>query len=200
MQLPINCNTQYIENFISKEDSSAIFDWIYTHVEGLDYENIEMADGSEFRLSVGKCMFVDEPLTNAVLLENIHGRRQHWPDVLLPVKQKIEQFTGLIFSVCVCIYYRDGNESVAFHYDPPAFGPTNVIPSLSLGQPREFIFRNKQDHSDQYSLTLGNGSLVIMGEGCQEKYEHALPVAKHHDFSRINLTFRQFNWPNSTYT
>ncbi|MFT5708164.1 MAG: hypothetical protein ACI9ES_002466, partial [Oceanospirillaceae bacterium] len=62
MKLPIKCEVQYIDDFISEKDSRAIFDWIYTHVEGLDYEDIEMADGSVFRLSVGKCMFVDEQL------------------------------------------------------------------------------------------------------------------------------------------
>lgn len=187
---------QYVDSFISEKDSNAIFEWILSHVEGLDYEDIEMGDGSVFRLSVGKCMFVDEPLLSEDLLSKRHGRRQHWPDILLSVKQKIETLTGLDFSVCVCIYYRDGSESMGFHYDPPAFGPTNVIASLSLGQAREFCFRDKHDHTEQYSLMLNNGSLLVMGEGCQENSEHALPISTNYNDPRINLTFRQFSWPN----
>jgi alkylated DNA repair dioxygenase AlkB len=198
MKLPMNCQAQYIEKFISKTESAAIFDWICTHCPGLDYEDIAMADGSIYRLSIGKCMFVDTALTNTDLLPSAHGRRMPWPQPLLAVKHKVEKFTGLTFSVCVCIYYRDGNESMGFHYDPPAFGSTSVLPSISLGQPREFVLRSKQDHSDQYRLTLADGSMVVMGEGCQDNYEHALPPANDHPHPRINLTFRQFTWPTAT--
>jgi len=193
VQLPINCEAQYIENILSIAESSEIFDWICNHTNILSGENFAMADGGLFHLSVGKCMFVDEALNSAQLFPFVHGRRQTWPAILLPLKQKVEQLTGVSFSVCVAIYYQDGTDNVGFHSDLPAFGPTNVIASLSLGQAREFIFRDKQDHSKQHSLLLADGSLVIMGEGCQDNYEHALPALHTHKSPRINLTFRQFN-------
>ncbi|MBY4678826.1 alpha-ketoglutarate-dependent dioxygenase AlkB [Marinobacterium arenosum] len=65
-----------------------------------------------------------------------------------------------------------------------------------MREPREFRFRNRLDHSDQYSLELADGSLLIMGKGCQEVYEHAVPIDHKYLNPRINLSFRQFRWPS----
>lgn len=194
LKLPLNCQAHYIEAFISKADSDATFDWIINHCPLNDCEDIPMADGSSYQLDTGKYMFVDMALTDPQVFSIHHGRRMFWPPAIMDLKQKVELFTGISFSVCVCILYRDGTESIGFHYDAPAFGSTSVLPSISLGSPREFVFRDKQNHSDQFNLLLGNGSMVLMGEGCQENYEHSLPEMRNHPYPRVNLTFRQFDW------
>lgn len=193
LDLPLNCQAQYIEHFISKSESTAIFNWLISHCPWRDGDNITMGDGSTCRLCTGKYMFVDRALTDPQVFSIHHGRRMPWPPAIMVLKQKVEQFTGVTFNVCVCIYYRDGSEGVGFHYDAPAFGPTSILPSISLGRSREFVFRSRQNNSGQYHLMLGDGSMVVMGAGCQEHYEHSLPEVENHPYPRINLTFRQFD-------
>jgi alkylated DNA repair dioxygenase AlkB len=195
MKLPLSCQAAYYEGFLTKEESAALFDWHCTHIDYIETTEIELADGTVHHLDTGKWMFVDPELTSFSLLPEAHGRRMEWPSILPGLKGRIEQLTGVEFSVCVGIYYANGACGVGYHADPPSFGPTDVIASVSLGQAREFRFRNIENHADELSLELEDGSLVIMGQGCQDTYEHALPVNPIYPEPRINLTFRKFDWP-----
>ena len=64
----------------------------------------------------------------------------------------------------------------------------------ALGQQRPFVFRRRDDHDDTFDIELENGSLLLMGEHCQDRYEHALPVDATRAGPRINLTFRALGW------
>ncbi len=195
MRLPLECHVDYHERFVSPTESNAIFDWICANCPGLsEGDTIPMANGTVHRTDIGKWMFVDQELTDYALFIKPHGRRMEWPPLILELRDKIERFIGMEFHVCVCLYYCSGEIDMGFHSDPPSFGPTSLIPSISLGEKRTFLLRNKSDHSDQYEIELPNGSLLIMGAGCQEKYEHAVPVHESPN-PRINLTFRPFKWP-----
>ena len=107
------------------------------------------------------------------------------------VKEKVETYTGHQFETCVCIYYPDGNSGVGYHSDFIAFGDTTLIPSLSLGEDRIFKLREKETLIE-HEILLNNGSLIIMGEHCQERYEHSLPENSKYKNPRINLTFRKY--------
>ena len=47
------------------------------------------------------------------------------------------------------------------------------------------MFR-KMSKENYKSLLLEHGSLIVMGEGCQEHYQHALPVDKQCKTPRLN--------------
>jgi len=48
-------------------------------------------------------------------------------------------------------YYRDGNDSVAWHSDRESvLGKNPIIASVSFGQVRSFDIRNKATHSEHY--------------------------------------------------
>ncbi len=98
------------------------------------------------------------------------------------------------FQVARCVYYRDGSEGVGFHRDLPAYGSTSVIASLSLGTEREFVFRSTSDPAERFAIRLASGSLLLMGEGCQELYEHGLSYNENCHEARLNLTFRKYGW------
>ena len=83
---------------------------------------------------------------------------------------------------------------MAYHSDPSAYGNTDCIASVSLGAEREFLLRDQENPDETYSYLLENGSLIIMGEHCQEHYEHAVPPDPTCHAPRINLTFRKFGW------
>lgn len=86
-------------------------------------------------------------------------------------------------------WYRDGNDSVAYHGDRIARElPAAVVATVSLGAPRRFLIRPiGGGHALSYSL--GHGDLVVMGGSCQRTWEHAVPKAAG-AAPRIALMFR----------
>ena len=114
-----------------------------------------------------------------------------WTKELYGLKEKVEEFTEYEFNSVLLNYYRNGNDSVAWHSDNELeLGNNPSIASISLGQPRQFDFRHKSDHSGKYSLRLENGSLLIMKGDLQHHWEHRIPKSGKDTGERINLTFR----------
>lgn len=115
-----------------------------------------------------------------------------WTAELLEIKAKVETFTGMTFNGVLLNYYRDGNDSVAWHSDKDTIvGLKTEIASVSFGQGRNFDFRNKENHRQQYSLELGNGSLLLMKGDLQKYWEHRIAKSVVPMKGRINLTFRK---------
>ncbi|WAC14597.1 alpha-ketoglutarate-dependent dioxygenase AlkB family protein [Dyadobacter pollutisoli] len=115
-----------------------------------------------------------------------------WTDELWEIKTKVEDYTGIIFNGVLLNYYRDGNDSVAWHSDKDTIvGLKTEIASVSFGQARNFDFRNKENHRQQYSLELGNGSLLLMKGDLQKYWEHRIAKSAVPMKARINLTFRK---------
>jgi alkylated DNA repair dioxygenase AlkB len=114
-----------------------------------------------------------------------------WLPELSDLKDRIEKFSGHEFNSVLLNLYRDGNDSVAWHRDKESeLGNRPVIASLSLGQVRNFDFRNVEDHQKKYSLALQNGSLLIMKGDLQVNWEHRIAKSTMKMKPRINLTFR----------
>ncbi|PCK31188.1 alpha-ketoglutarate-dependent dioxygenase AlkB [Pseudoalteromonas piscicida] len=198
MKLPLQCEAQYIQAFLSDKDEQTLFDWLNRHCDLDKPEAITLANGEQVEILPWKMMFVEPRLIDPDIFPQCHGRRQAWPPVIESIQQQLQQKSGIEFDVCVCIYYPNGEEYMDFHSDLPAFGPTDVIASLSIGAERTFQIRREQNHEEQLTLTLESGSLLIMGKGFQALYQHAVPRAPETLSARFNLTFRQFNWPTHT--
>jgi alkylated DNA repair dioxygenase AlkB len=115
-----------------------------------------------------------------------------WTDELWSMKTKVEEQTGMTFNGVLLNYYRDGHDSVAWHSDKDTIpGLKTEIASVSFGQARNFDFRNKENHRQQYSLELGNGSLLLMKGDLQKYWEHRIAKSMVPMKPRINLTFRK---------
>jgi alkylated DNA repair dioxygenase AlkB len=139
-------------------------------------------------------MFIDPQLHEENKFpEAVWGKTAHWPASLLQVRARLEAKFNRKFQVCVCIYYPNGQSGVDFHSDYIAFGDTNLIPSLSLGEERSFLLREKSSQ-EVYEILLEEGSLLLMGDRCQEDYEHSLPTDSRYRNGRINLTFRPYGF------
>lgn len=114
-----------------------------------------------------------------------------WTPELLLIKDKVEAIAGIKFNSVLLNYYRDGNDSVAWHSDnEKALGTHPVIASVSFGQVRCFDIRNKQDHRQQYSIKLESGALMIMKGNLQVDWEHRIAKSRKPMKARLNLTFR----------
>jgi alkylated DNA repair dioxygenase AlkB len=67
-----------------------------------------------------------------------------------------------------------------------------VIASISLGAPRRFVLQPKRfaHPAGTFGLSLGHGSLLVMGGTCQHTFRHAVPKQQAVTGERLNLTFR----------
>ena len=115
-----------------------------------------------------------------------------WTPELLEIKGKVEAKCGISFDRVLLNYYRDGNDSVAWHSDTlPKDGKHHPIASVTFGETRSFKVRPK-GHVDagHLDIPLRHGSLLLMGETMQDLYEHHIAKTTRKIGARINLTFR----------
>lgn len=114
-----------------------------------------------------------------------------WTPELLYIKSLVEPLAGIKFNSVLLNYYRDGNDSVAWHSDRESvLGKNPVIASVSFGQVRGFDIRNKDNHSEKYTVRLEHGSFLLMKAGLQEHWEHRIAKSVKPLKARVNLTFR----------
>ena len=114
-----------------------------------------------------------------------------WTSELLMVKAMVEAECGIVFNRVLLNYYRDGNDSVAWHSDTlPADGKHHAIASVTFGDTRLFKVRHKTRKDLALNIPLTHGSFLLMGETMQNHYEHHVPKTSRPVGPRINLTFR----------
>lgn len=114
-----------------------------------------------------------------------------WTEELQAIRERVEPLAGTRFNSVLLNYYRDGNDSVAWHSDKESImGSQPVIASVSFGQVRGFDIRRKSDHAEKYSVRLEHGCFCLMKAGLQETFEHRIAKSAKPMKARINLTFR----------
>jgi alkylated DNA repair dioxygenase AlkB len=117
-----------------------------------------------------------------------------WTAELLELKALVESKTGEVFNSCLLNLYHNGDEGMAWHSDAEKDLKKNgAIGSLTLGAERKFAFKHKES-KETVSLTLENGSLLVMKGETQSHWLHRLPPTKLVSKPRINLTFRTINY------
>lgn len=114
-----------------------------------------------------------------------------WTPLLLEMRGAIEEFADTHFNSVLLNFYRDGNDSVAWHSDDESeLGHDPLIASLSLGCIRRFELKHRHRKLPKSVCDLPNGSLLVMGKGVQQNWQHAVPKQPGITEGRINLTFR----------
>jgi len=113
-----------------------------------------------------------------------------WHPALLRLRNQLENSLQEPFNSVLANAYRDGNDSMGWHSDnEKELGDNPLVASISLGAERRFLVRHRnRRHSD--GIWLESGSLLVMKQGCQKLYQHALPKTRKVNGLRINLTFR----------
>jgi len=115
-----------------------------------------------------------------------------WLDKL---RADVESETGKPFNRALVNYYRSGQDSVDWHADDePELGFEPVIASVSVGCDRVFQLRHNET-KEKVKINLPHGSLLLMGAGIQEYWQHSIAKVKDLDDPRVNFTFR-FMSPN----
>ncbi|MBA4299311.1 Alkylated DNA repair dioxygenase AlkB [Algoriphagus alkaliphilus] len=115
-----------------------------------------------------------------------------WTTELLEIKEKLQVFSGIVFTHVLCNYYRDGQDSMGWHRDNEAvLGKNPSIASITFGSTRLFQIRHYETKNHKIDIPLTHGSLLMMSGESQHHWEHQLPKTKKVLEPRINLTFRK---------
>jgi alkylated DNA repair dioxygenase AlkB len=86
-------------------------------------------------------------------------------------------------------YYRDGQDSVAWHGDRISREVAEpVVALVSLGEPRRFLLRPRGGGPSR-RYQLGGGDLLVTGGRTQRDWEHSVPKVAQAG-PRISLAFR----------
>lgn len=191
LKLPINCNVDYICDFLNEQEA----DILYNHLIEVYHINKEKLsikiDEETIQTDSYKILFSTEKLIkDNSHPEHIHGKVYPWYGIMETLKQKVEKLTQQTFDLAMCLYYPNGNYFAPYHFDQQTSGEKTILPSISLGQVREFSFK-ENDSNDKYSLELANGSILIMKEYSQSRFMHSLPKNTKYKKGRINITFRE---------
>jgi alkylated DNA repair dioxygenase AlkB len=100
---------------------------------------------------------------------------------------------GVSFDSIGTNYYRDGQDSVAWHGDRVRHLADPIVAIVSVGAPRPFLLRSRRGGSS-LAFALGQGDLLVMGGECQHRWEHCVPKVAAAG-PRISITYRHESEP-----
>ena len=113
-----------------------------------------------------------------------------FPSWMEDLRRRVELSTSETFNAILVNYYRDGKDSNDWHSDDEKeLGAYPVIASVSIGAERVFHLRHKVT-KQKFKMNLPHGSLLLMGAGIQEYWQHKLSKTSLQVGPRINLTLR----------
>ncbi len=97
------------------------------------------------------------------------------PAVIERMREVLSERYETAFTRVSVAYYRNGDDSVAWHGDRVARRlPRAVVATVSLGAPRRFLLRPKAGGAS-IAFALGRGDLFVMGGACQRTWQHSIP-------------------------
>jgi len=118
------------------------------------------------------------------------------PRIIDGMRLALSRRYGVLFDSVGFNFYRDGEDSVAWHGDHiDRRIEEPVIVLVSLGEPRRFLLRPRGGGASR-PFQLGRGDLLVTGGRAQRDWEHSVPKVKHAG-PRISLAFRYGMSPNA---
>ncbi|PMG26911.1 hypothetical protein BCU94_04870 [Shewanella sp. 10N.286.52.C2] len=116
---------------------------------------------------------------------------QPWPHLLADLRQRLRDELQFNCNGVLVNRYQNGLDSMGWHSDDePEIVANSAIVSVSIGASRTFALRHKSLNIKQ-NVELESGDLLIMHQGMQSQWQHAVPKRLKVKNCRLNLTFRQ---------
>lgn len=184
-------NISYFDDFVSGASAQALYDQL---LQELEFKAESYVFNGVEVLSKRRVSYHSE---HSYAYSNQAYAGKAWTPTLTLLRQMILEKTGHDFNAVLCNYYENGQAAMGWHSDSEKeLGPDPVIASLSFGQTRKFAFRPRRTFADKNpkkvcEYLLGQGDLLVMEQGTQPHFEHALLVEKNAPAARMNLTFRK---------
>lgn len=187
--LPYDGEAYYTQDFLVENEIEQLF-----HIleDGVHWKHDEIMLFGKKIITKRKVAFVGDDKIS-YKYSNSTKQSEPWSEALIKIKLKIEAFCKTTFNACLLNYYENGSQAMSWHSDnEKELVEHGVIASLSVGSDRKFDFKHNQTGM-KISITLENGSLLLMQGNTQTHWKHQLPPSKKITNPRINLTFRQFS-------
>ncbi|MGH8944801.1 MAG: alpha-ketoglutarate-dependent dioxygenase AlkB [Acidimicrobiia bacterium] len=166
-------------------DGEAWLDYCPVWLQGDETLFETLTDSAEWSQPVVK-MYDREVLTPRLVAKIDPGSHSVIPEMIEALSARY----GRRLDQVSAGWYRDGNDSVAFHGDRIARERAEAaVATVSLGGARRFLIRPKSG-GESRSFSLGHGDLMVMGGSCQRTWEHGIPKTKSAAEPRIALMFR----------
>lgn len=110
--------------------------------------------------------------------------------LLAELSETLSAHYGVALESVSLAWYRNGQDSVAFHGDKvDRLANDTIVAIVSVGAPRRFLLRPVQGGRSKV-FSLGWGDLLVMGGTCQRTWQHGVPKIGHAD-PRISIMFRE---------
>lgn len=194
--LLLSPKTKYYPDFLPNGDD------LFVYLNDLDGWKKNTYNG--YKLNRETIVFATEEIVNnpdRFKIPDIWGKDvivMIFPPELQQVLDQLYILTKVKYNIALGNRYLKATDRISFHSDNEEFGNTQSIASLSLGVTRLFTFMSK-NIGEKITLNLEHGSLLFMGENCQENYTHGMMKEKIEthplfDKTRINITFRVWNY------
>lgn len=114
------------------------------------------------------------------------------PEWMKDIMSKINETIGTDFNACLVNHYRNGEDSIGMHSDRDDNLSNGIVASVSFGEPRKFVFKDKFTNKTVFTTETENNQLLVMhGINFQKEFTHGIPVQKKVKNSRVSLTFRK---------
>lgn len=114
-----------------------------------------------------------------------------FPDLLVPLLDRLAARLGYRSNNCLANYYPDGDASMGLHSDSTEeLVEGTGIAVVSLGAERVITFRNQLDRQRIERYPLRSGSLLYMSAAMQRDWKHGILASDQVAGGRISLTFR----------
>jgi alkylated DNA repair dioxygenase AlkB len=185
-----NC-FNYYANCFSEDKANALFDYLINEMSW-QQPKINMF-GKKILIPRKQVYMADED--NLYAYSGAVLKIEPWDPILKKISDRLSKQFSIPFNSVLINWYRDGNDSIAWHADDEyELGINPVIASISLGDARKIKVRDNKT-KQVFEHLLQNGSCLLMQEESQKKYQHCIPKiapTKQTDIlrGRINLTFR----------
>lgn len=137
-----------------------------------------------------------ERIVSVPRLLSWYGECDELPDPLLAEARAAlsEHYRGELgepFCTAGLCYYRDGEDSVAWHGDRigRSRSEDTMVAIVSLGAARRLSLRPRGG-GESLGFNLGHGDLIVMGGSCQRTWEHAILKTAKPVGPRVSVQFR----------
>lgn len=181
---PVSFDRGYGELTRIDLDAEAWLDYCPMWLSGDQTLFTALVDGAEWSQPVVR-MYEREVKTPRLVARVDPGIHEVIPEMIASLSGRY----GVTLDQVSAGWYRDGNDSVAYHGDRIARDrPRSIVATVSLGAARRFLIRPKGG-GKATSFSLGHGDLVVMGGSCQRTWEHTIPKVASAE-PRIALMFR----------
>lgn len=113
-----------------------------------------------------------------------------WPEIIIPIRDRIFIESGEKFNSCTVNWYPDGNNFIKNHHDSGVKSRNNAILTVSFGVSRQFDIKGPIS----ISTKVNSGDVFAMLGDANKIWTHGIP-REHiepidNDSGRISLTFR----------